>query len=397
MAADAVAGAGAARALDGAGHQPERHGRACNLAASLAEWIAARCGTEDLPSKGRKLQPGDVLVLVRRRNEFARALVRALKSSGVPVAGLDRLVLTDQPAVADLLALCDTLLLPEDDLQLACVLTSPLGGLSDDSLMELAATRKGSLWEALRRRAPERGDWQAAHDFIAALLGRVDYASPHALLAEALGPLGGRARLFARLGPEAAEPVDELLNAALTYVRTHPPALQGFVHWLRQSGAEVKREAEGAGASVRIMTVHGAKGLQAPLVILPDTTALPPDDGPLMWAEDVETGLEIPVWSPRKELRCAALLRNCVEAALIRSAEEHNRLLWRGAHPRTGPARGLRLADRARLARRRAECTSWSAEGFSRLSAENRPFDAIAAPWEGRDAVPCDAADRRAG
>ena len=83
-----------------------------------------------LESKARPLRPGDVLVLVRRRNDFARSLVRALKAREVPVAGLDRLVLTDQPAVADLLALCDVLLLPEDDLQLACVLTSPLGGLT---------------------------------------------------------------------------------------------------------------------------------------------------------------------------------------------------------------------------------------------------------------------------
>ncbi len=125
---------------------------------------------------------------------------------------------------------------------------------------------------------------------LATLLGRVDYGSPHALLAEALGPLGGRARLLARLGPEAAEPIDELLNAALTYGQAHPPSLQGFVHWLRRSAAEVKREAEGAGGLVRVMTVHGAKGLQAPLVILPDTTALPPDDGPVTWAADPGTG-----------------------------------------------------------------------------------------------------------
>ena len=95
------------------------------------------------------------------------------------------------------------------------------------------------------RRAGERPDWRAAHDFFAALLARVDYASPHALLVEALGRLGGRARLLARLGPEAAEPIDELLGAALAYARAHPPALQGFLHWLRQSGAEVKREAGG--------------------------------------------------------------------------------------------------------------------------------------------------------
>jgi ATP-dependent helicase/nuclease subunit A len=298
------------------------------LAEELADWIAHQTdGDTWLESRGRPLRPGDVLVLVRRRDDFARSLVRALKAKKVPVAGLDRLVLTDQPTVADLLALCDVLLLPEDDLQLACVLTSPLGGLSDDSLMALATGRKDSLWSALRARARERADWQAAHDFIAALLARVDYASPHALLADALGRLGGRARLLARLGPEAAEPIDELLNAALAHARSHPPALQGFLHALRQSGAEVKREAEGTGATVRVMTVHGAKGLQAPLVILPDTTALPPDDGPLMWVPDPAGGPAVPIWSPRKELRCAA--SDALRAAReVRRRDEHNRLLY---------------------------------------------------------------------
>ncbi|MCW3477813.1 double-strand break repair helicase AddA [Limobrevibacterium gyesilva] len=352
------------------------------LADALAAWIAARCGHEDLPSKGRKLAPGDVLVLVRRRNAFARALVRALKAKGVPVAGLDRLVLTEQAAVADLLALCDTLLLPADDLSLACVLTSPLGGLDDAGLMELAAARSGSLWDALRQRADERGEWRAAHGFIATLLARVDYASPHALLAEALGPLGGRARLFARLGPEAAEPVDELLNAALTYAQSHPPSLQGFVQWLRQSGAEVKREAEGAGAAVRIMTVHGAKGLQAPLVILPDTTALPPDDGPLLWAEDTASNadVQVPLWSPRKELRCAAIDTLRAESARRRE-EEHNRLLYVAltrAEDRLivcGWQNGKGLPDACwyELARR----------GFLRLGAAAAPFDAVPDAWEG--------------
>jgi ATP-dependent helicase/nuclease subunit A len=299
------------------------------LADGLAAWIKGQTsGGVMLESKGRPLGAGDVLVLVRRRNEFARALVRSLKACNVPVAGLDRLVLTDQPAVADLLALCDTLLLPQDDLALACVLTSPLGGLDDDDLIALAPARRVPLWEVLRLRADERPRWRAARDFIVPLLARVDYASPHALLAEALGPLGGRARLFARLGPEAAEPVDELLNASLVYSQANPPSLQGFLHWLRQSGAEVKREAEGAGGAVRIMTVHGAKGLQAPLVVLPDTTALPPDDGPVMWTYDpASNDVVVPIWAPRRELRCAAaeVLR---EAARRRREDEHNRLLY---------------------------------------------------------------------
>ncbi len=306
----------------------EQTSAAQRLAETLADWIRDQTsGAVALPSRDRPLAPGDVLVLVRRRNAFARALVRALKARSVPVAGLDRLMLTEQPAVQDLLALCDTLLLPQDDLSLACVLTSPLGGLGDDDLMALAVGRTGTLWDALRQRAGEHPRWQAAWSLLAALLPRVDYLAPHALLTEVLGPLGGRARLFARLGPEAAEPIDELLSAALAYARSHPPALQGFVHWLRQSGSEVKREAEAAGDSVRIMTVHGAKGLQAPLVIVPDTTALPPDDGKLLWAADPQSGVDVPLWAPRKEVACAAT-HSVRDRLRLLAAAEHNRLLY---------------------------------------------------------------------
>jgi ATP-dependent helicase/nuclease subunit A len=298
------------------------------LAETLAGWIARETdGSVDLPSRGRPLRPGDVMVLVRRRNDFARSLLRELKRCGVPTAGLDRLKLTEQPAVQDLLALCDALLLPQDDLAFACFLSSPLGGLTDPSLMELALDRPGPLWEALRTRAAERTDWRAAWDCFAALLARVDYATPHALLAEALGPLGGRTRLVRRLGPEADEPVDELLNAALAYAGKNVPSLQGFLHWLRRSGAEVKREQEAAGETVRIMTVHGAKGLQAPLVILPDTTALPPEDNTILWASDPKTGRDVPLWAPRKELRCAAG-EDLRDAASARRLQEHNRLLY---------------------------------------------------------------------
>ncbi len=342
------------------------------LADALADWIRDEtAGTVMLPSRDRPLTPGDVLILVRRRNEFAGALVRALKSRGVSVAGLDRLVLTEQAAVQDLLALCDALLLPSDDFSVACVLTSPLGGLGDDDLMALAVERRGTLWEALHRRAAENARWQAASSFLSALLPRVDYTTPHALLSEALGPLGGRARLYGRLGPEASEPVDELLSAALAYGRSHPPALQGFTHWLRQSGAEVKREPESAGGSVRIMTVHGAKGLQAPLVILPDTTALPQDDGPLFWANDPETGVEVPLWAPRREISCDAtrLIRERVRA---QGMAEHNRLLYVAL---------TRAEDRLVVCgwepRKDAADTCWYElvkAGFAKLEASESPF-----------------------
>ncbi len=300
------------------------------LVERLALWIKHQTdGSVMLASQGRPLRPGDVMILVRRRNELARALVRQLKTLGVPVAGIDRMVLTEQPAVQDLLALCDTLLLPSDDLALACVLTSPLGGLDDPSLMALAATRKPhqTLWEALRHRAEERPEWQAAWNFLNALFARVDFDTPHALLAAALAT--GRARLLARLGPEAAEPMDELLSAALEFEALHPPSLQGFVHWLRQAAADISRQTGNEAANeVRLLTVHGAKGLQAPLVILPDTTGLPPDSHRLAWAPlEGNDEAMVPLWAPRAELRGPAAVR-IADARADRGMEEHNRLLY---------------------------------------------------------------------
>ncbi len=297
------------------------------LAEALARWIAGEIGQVH-PSGGAALAPGDVLVLVPRRSPFVRALIRALKAEGVPVATLVRTGLVDQVAVQDLLALCDVLLLPGDDLSLGCVLTSPIGGLEDDSLMALAAERGGrSLWEHLRARAGERTDWQAAWTVLSTLFARVDYVSPHALLSEALGRLGVRARLLGRLGPEAAEPVDELLSAALRHAEAHPPSLQGFLHWLRRSEETVRREPDSAGDSVRVMTAHGAKGLQARLVVLPDTTAVPPTDENLLWSGEGEGGMALPFWVPRAELGSAPTrrLRDRIRAA---AEEESNRLLY---------------------------------------------------------------------
>ncbi len=363
------------------------------LAAGLAQWIGQETGGDArLESRDRALASGDVLVLVRRRNAFTRALVRALKARGVPVAGLDRLLLTEEPAVQDLLALCHALLLPEDDLTFANFLVSPLGGLDDEDLLALCPGRSGPLAAALAARGAERPRWRAAREFFAALLGRVDYASPHALLVEALGPLGGRTRLYARLGIEAAEPVDELLGAALRHAETHVPSLQGFLHWLERAGAEVERQAEGPGGMVRVMTVHGAKGLQAPLVILPDTTGLPPENETLFHGRDPLTRRELPLYAPNREHRCRAV-EALAEKRRQAALEEHNRLLYVALTRAEDRVVVAGWETQGRLSEncwyRLVEC------GFARLGAERLPF---AGEWGGeslRFALPQRAAPER--
>jgi ATP-dependent helicase/nuclease subunit A len=317
---------------------PEAPERAAGAEAQLAEALAGRIARmihhERLEARcldiarpeARRIRPGDILVLVRRRTRFVQLLVRALKERQVPVGGVDRLQLVEQIAVQDLLALCDVLLLPDDDLQLAALLKSPLCGVEEEDLLALAWQRPGSLWAALlRHRGGETALGRAA-DWLAKLADRADLITPHSLLAEVLGEHGGRARLLARLGPDAADPLDEVLNAALTYERQHPPSLQGFVHWLRRGNAEIKREAEGGADAVRIMTVHGAKGLQAPVVILPDVGSGRGGEM-LRWVSD--NGIEVPLWAPnnRKEFRSPAFAA-LLEAEAKARAEEENRLLY---------------------------------------------------------------------
>jgi ATP-dependent helicase/nuclease subunit A len=222
---------------------------------------------------------GDVLILVRQRGELFGAIIRALKNQGVEVAGADRLMLTEHIAVMDLLTLGDALLLPKDDLALATVLRSPLFGFEDEDLFAIAWDRgRLPLRTALARKAGERKIFADADARLNALAQAAPGKTPFAFYAELLGAGGGRRQLIARLGAEANDALDEFLNLAFDYEQRETPSLQGFLAWLRQARAEVKRDMEIARDEVRVMTVHGAKGLEAPIVILADT--MTPPGGP---------------------------------------------------------------------------------------------------------------------
>ena len=223
----------------------------------------------------RRAGPGDVMVLVRKRRELAGLIVARLHAAGVPVAGVDRLRLGAPLAVRDLVAALRVAAQPLDDLSLASLLVSPLIGWSQEQLLEHAYREKGTrLWDHLRRTS--HPDVAEAMEKLAALLARADFEPPQALLHWLLtGPWQGRRKLVARLGSEANDPIDELLNAAHAYAASGTPSLAGFLAWFDAGEGELKREAGGNDGLVRVMTVHGSKGLQAPIVILADATGDP--------------------------------------------------------------------------------------------------------------------------
>ena len=249
----------------------EEH-HSARLAAQIADEIAALIDADtsipDQKGGARPVHAGDFLILVQRRSDLFSEIIRACKKRGLPIAGADRLKLGAELAVKDISALLAFLATPEDDLSLAAVLRSPLCGWSEGELFALAQGRKGYLWEALREKADSHA---ATLALLTDLRDQADFLRPYDLIERLLTRHDGRRRLLQRLGAEVEDGIDELLSQALAYEKTDVPSLTGFLVWLGADEVEVKRQMDSEGARIRVMTVHGAKGLEAPIVILPDT------------------------------------------------------------------------------------------------------------------------------
>ncbi|WP_101066720.1 double-strand break repair helicase AddA [Roseovarius salinarum] len=268
----------------------------------------------------RPVTPGDFLILVRRRSDLFHEIIRECKARDLPVAGADRLKVGAELAVRDLGALLSFLDTPEDDLSLAAALRSPLFGWDEAALYDLAHDRETRfLWEALRRRAAEFPDTMA---IIGDLRDHTDYLRPYDLIERILTRHGGRRRLLARLGAEAEDGIDALLTQALAYERQAVDSLTGFLVWMQTDEFEIKRQMDSAGDRIRVMTVHGAKGLESPIVILPDTAQWPlrirdqilPVDGHALWRTPADD-------SP-------SAVRDAVEGLKAAQEAERTRLLY---------------------------------------------------------------------
>ncbi|WP_057882934.1 double-strand break repair helicase AddA [Tsuneonella troitsensis] len=307
--------------------EPER-AMANRIADQVAAWLKRGFPLEK--DGGRNALPGDIMILVRKRRELAGLIVARLHAAGVPVAGVDRLRLGAPLGVKDLMAALRFAAQPLDDLSLANLLVSPLMGWTQDDLLQHGFRGQKRLWDHIRSgTAPLQ---QATADKLRDLLRIADYDPPQAMLRWILvGPWQGRKGLVSRLGPEVNDPVDELLNAASAYASTSTASLAGFIAWFDSGDGELKRESEGGGGLVRVMTVHGSKGLQAPIVILADAAGNPDTSRVrgISLTESLPGGsaFKVPLPALRKEERAGPVLE-AEAAAKAAEREEHWRLLY---------------------------------------------------------------------
>jgi ATP-dependent helicase/nuclease subunit A len=300
----------------------------------LAEFIANNIGDwldnkEVLESKNRPIEPKDIMILVRSRNSLVSSIIRALKKRNIPVSGADRMVLGEQLPVEDLLSAAQFSLLPDDDLTLACLLKSPIINLNEDDLFKLAYNRQSSLWTTIEN----SNDHKEIHSYLSELINKAKTLRPFEFFNFVLhkpcpsDSVSGIKAMRSRLGNDVLDPINEFLNLTISFEKDNIPSLQEFLFWQEQNEVTIKRELEESGNFIKIMTVHASKGLQSPIVILPDTnrTQAAKRVPRFLWPD--KTGLKFPVWSPRAEYDSSTFSSNRKNVEEVLD-EEYRRLLY---------------------------------------------------------------------
>jgi ATP-dependent helicase/nuclease subunit A len=361
------------------------------IAATIRGWLDT--GTMLKTREGgreitRALRADDIMILLQRRGTLLAPIVRALKDQRIPVAGVDRMVLTEQAAVQDVLALCRFLLLPQDDLTLAEILRGPFIRITDEALQRLAYGREEHLWARLQTSSDPH--YQTITAYLRNLLALTDFVSPFTLLNRILfsscvdDAQAGQRALIRRLGPDAVDPLEELLAAARRHEERKTPSLQLFLQEIAEDDSEIKRELSKASGEVRILTTHGAKGLEAPVVFVPDLIAnigKPPSPPFFLWDEGA------PLFCAPKD-SAATILDEARSAAKQRGEEENKRLLYvaltRAADVLILCGAGQKKDPPKKEPKEKSKSTTpW----FDACDAAMRTLDAEALPQPGGEAV----------
>lgn len=314
--------------LDAATAQSPPRILANEIAKLVVNWLKTG---QILQSRERPIEPGDIMILVQNRGPLFSEMIRALGAAGVPVAGADKIKLMDDQGVLDLISYARAALYEGDDLSLAEILKSPFFNLSEDSLYDLAANRAQSrLWNALGVRRGERAEWATAFDEISAARAVALKEGATAFFTQILegGQHSGWRRLAARLGLPSREPIEEFLRQAHDFEMRKPRSLRLFLDAIGKSGAEISRDASEAGPTVRVMTAHKAKGLEANIVFLIDAhrPALTTKIGALLSIAGPQ-GDALPVFAPG-DAKNNSVIDDARETAKRLTRDEYRRLLY---------------------------------------------------------------------
>jgi ATP-dependent helicase/nuclease subunit A len=234
-----------------------------------------------IPSTRRPAEPKDIMILLQKRDATMQSLIKELIALKIPVSGLDRIYLLNEMAILDMLALIDFCLYTDDDLSLAQILRSPLCDISEEDLFILCHNRTGKLWHSLDLHKDNKPNFSDAYHFLNILLMQSQTLSVFEFISFVLETHQGRKKFIARLGRDCLDGLDELVNKALAFGQNRNPSLQAFVQFMRDSGGNQKRDIDTNHNAVQIMTIHGSKGLEAPIVFLPDCCDLPKTNGDL--------------------------------------------------------------------------------------------------------------------
>lgn len=295
-----------------------------HIGETIKSWIDNK---ETLESHNRPIHAGDIMILMRTRTPFVDQLVRALKTRNIPVSGVDRMVLNDQLIVQDLCAAASFGLLPDDDLTLACLLKSPLIGWNDEDLETIALNRSGTLWSSLKE--TNHIDLIKWLEELIYFAHRESAFSFFSLILQTPCPatnISGLSAFKKRLGEEIVDPLNEFLNSALSFEQEHSTSLHDFLYHHRNTSSSIKREMEETGNAVRIMTVHGSKGLQSPIVIMPDTIRQSAGKiDKILWPN--RSNQMLPLFSTRKQ-EAPELYLKAQEKVKEGLEQEYKRLLY---------------------------------------------------------------------
>lgn len=254
-----------------------------------------------------KYAASDIMILVQRRGQLTLPMVNELKRRNIDVAGQDRIILPEFPLIRDMLNLVRWCINMADDYSLCCVLKSPFFYLTEADIFNLCKSKNDinsarkktdstatpiSIFEILKDMHCDI--YKTLHEIHL----MAQYMPPYTFFSELLNKRGYRQKFIAALGNQIIDPLEEFMTICLSYERTQPGTLYHFLKWFITGGSEVKRDMDAADG-VRIVTVHGSKGLESPVVFLIDTTATPQ-------SEDIipvnNTKMPIWLWSPGKNI-----------------------------------------------------------------------------------------------